>query len=236
MAYFDLLMPQGNEVELAREALKLGITPIFLYPFKDRKEINKKREELKKALGDFLFYIGIYVRPKSAGDIKRVAKLWLEADFLVAIMPRELVRIAVSSPRFDAIFRVPELFGRDAPEYRHSNFNAVLANIASKNNVAYGVDFSYFLENSGYSLAKLMGREMQNIRLCRRKVPILIASMANEVWQLRLPENLSALGRVLGLNSPQAKASVSSAIRDILVRKEKRRSKAFVRPGVELVE
>lgn len=233
---YDLLLPRENEAELAREAKELGITPIFLYPFKDKKEIQRKRDELKKTLGESHF-VGVYTVPKSLGDIKRLAKqFWLSADFLAVINPGELVRLAVSNPRIDAVFRVPSIIGRDSTEYRRSNFNAILANIASQNKVAYGIDFSYFLENSGYSLAKLLGREMQNIRLCRRKTKILMASMAKTAMELRLPENLSAFGRVLGLNSPQSKAAVSSAIQDIIVRKEKRRSGKFVRPGVELID
>lgn len=234
---YDLLLPRENEAELATAAKKLGITPIFLYPFRDRKEIQRKRDELKKTLRDNSHFVGVYVIPKSSGDIKRLTKqFWLSADFLAVINPGELARLAVSNPRIDAVFRVPSIIGRDSTEYRRSNFNAILANIASQNKVAYGLDFSYFLENSGYSLAKLLGREMQNIRLCRRKTKILMASMAKTAMELRLPENLSAMGRVLGLNSLQSKAAVSSAIQYIIVRKEKRRSGKFVRPGVELVE
>jgi len=238
MAYFDLLLPRENEAELAREAKELGIIPVFLYPFKDKKEIQRKRDELKKTLRDNPnHFVGVYTVPKSLADIKRLTKqFWLSADFLAVINPGELVRLAVSNPRIDAVFRVPSVIGRDSTEYRRSNFNAILANIASQNKVAYGIDFSYFLENSGYSLAKLLGREMQNIRLCRRKTKILMASLAKNPMELRLPENLSAFGRVLGLNSPQSKAAVSSVIQDIIVRKEKRRSGKFVRPGVELVE
>lgn len=236
MKYLDLLIPKENEAELANEASKLGITPVFLYAFRDKHEIAKKREELKKILRDSPFHVGIYVIPKHAGELKRIAKLWLEADFLAVINPGELVRLAVSNPRIDAVFRVPTIIGRDSLEYRKSNWNAILTNIANQNKVSYGIDFSYFLENSGYSLAKLLGREMQNVRLCRRKTKILIASMAQNVWQLRMPENLSAMARVLGLNAGQSRTAVSSAIRDIIVSKEKRRSKAFIRPGVELIE
>jgi len=238
MKYLDILLPRENEAELAREASKLGITPVFLYSFRDRKEIQKKRDELKKTLRDSPeFYVGVYTIPKHTVDIKKLAKqFWLEADFLAVINPGELVRLAVSNPRIDAVFRVPTIMGRDSTEYRKSNWNAILTNIAVSNKVSYGIDFSYFLENSGYSLAKILGREMQNVRLCRRKTKILIASLAQNAWQLRMPENLSAIGRLLGLNAEQSKVSVSSAIRDILVSKEKRRSKAFVRPGVELIE
>ena len=238
MKSFDLMLPRENEAELATAARELGITPVFLYAFKDRKELQRKRDELNKTLRDTPeFYVGVYTIPRSAGDIKRLTKqFWLAADFLAVINPGELVRLAVSNPRIDAVFRVPTIIGRDSTEYRKSNWNAILTNIAVQNKVSYGIDFSYFLENSGYSLAKILGRDMQNVRLCRRKTKILIASMAQYAWQLRMPENLSAVGRVLGLNSPQSKAAVSSAIRDILVSKEKRRSKAFIRPGVELVE
>jgi RNase P/RNase MRP subunit p30 len=233
---YDLLLPRENEAELATAAKELGIIPIFLYPLRDRKELQKKKDELKKTLRDTHF-VGVYTIPKLAADIKRLTKqFWLSADFIAVINPGELVRLAVSNPRIDAVFRVPSIIGRDSTEYRKSNFNAILANIASQNKVAYGIDFSYLTENSGYSLAKLLGREMQNIRLCRRKTKILIASMAKTAMELRLPENLSAMGRVLGLNAEQSKKAVSSAIQDIIVRKEKRRSGKFVRPGVELVD
>ncbi len=236
MKSLDLMLPRENEAELAAAAKELGITPIFLYPFRDRKELQRKRDELNKTIRDSHF-VGVYTIPKSSGDIKRLTKqFWLSADFLAVINPGELVRLAVSNPRIDAVFRVPTIIGRDSTEYRKSNWNAILTNIAVQNKVSYGIDFSYFLENSGYSLAKLIGREMQNVRLCRRKIKILIVSLAQNEWQLRMPENLSAIGRVLGLNSPQSKAAVSSAIKDILVSKEKRRSGKFVRPGVELVE
>ena len=234
MQHFDLLLPNENEAELAEAAKALNITPIFLYPFKDRNEIVKKKAQLQKQ--NIAVYVGAYVVPKTPGDLKRAAKLWLSADFLAVINPGELARLAVSNPRFDAVFRVPFVYGRDSFEYRHSNLNVVLANLAAKDKVAYGLDFSYFLENSGNSLAKLLGREMQNVRLCRRKTRILIASMAQNAWQLRMPENLSAVARVLGLNSPQSKAAVSSIIQDIIKLKEKRRSGKLVRPGVELVD
>jgi RNase P/RNase MRP subunit p30 len=234
MQYLDLLLPEENEAELAEAAKALNITPIFLYPFKDKNEIVKKKAQLHKQ--NIAAYVGAYVMPKSAGDLKKAAKMWLSADFLAVINPGELARLAVSNPRFDAVFRVPFVYGRDSFEYRHSNFNVVLANLAAKDKVSYGLDFSYFLENSGNSLAKLLGREMQNVRLCRRKTRILMASMAQNAWQLRLPENLAAVARVLGLNHGQARDAISSAFQHIIELKEKQRSGKLVRPGVELVD
>ena len=230
---FDLLLPKENELELAAEAKKLNIIPIFLYSFKDRKEILRKKDELQKQ--NIRAYVGIYVHPRSAGDIKKVAKLWIAADFLAVIDPGDFVRVAVSNPKIDAVLRVPSSVARDALEYRRSNFNAILANISLKNKVAYGIDFSYFMQSSGYKLAKILGREMQNVLLCRRKIPILIASLATEPLELRLPENLSAVSRILGLNSRQARSAVSDSYRHILEIKHKRRKGVLVRPGVELI-
>jgi RNase P/RNase MRP subunit p30 len=233
MAY-DLLLPNENEQELAKAAAGFGITPIFLYPFKEARELHKKRESLKALSTGH--YVGIYVKPRSVGDIKKAAKLWMSADFLAVIDPGELVRVAVSVPRVDAVFRVPSGIGKDALEYRRSNWNAVLSGIAQKNKVSYGIDFSYFSQSSGYKLAKLLGREMQNVRMCRRKIPILMASFGREPYEIRLPENLSCFGKVLGLNTSQAKVAVSSAIKEILERKRKRRTGKLIRPGVELIE
>jgi len=205
-----------------------------LYPFRDARELQKKRESLR-AVG-IPHYVGAYVKPRHGGDIKRAAKLWLSADFLAVIDPGELVRAAVSNPRFDAVLRVPSPIGKDAMEYRRSNFNSILANLAKRNGVAYGIDFSYYLQTNGYKRAKIFGREMQNMLLCRRKIPIIMASLASEPYEMRLPENLSCFGKVLGLNTSQAKAAVSSIYKEILEIKHKRKTGKLIRLGVELVE
>ena len=76
---------------------------------------------------------------------------------------------------------------------------------------------------------------MQNLRLVRRKASVIAASFAREAWQMRLAENLSSFVRVIGLNYMQSKVAVSFNIETILKRKEHKRSKEFVRPGVRFV-
>ncbi|MGB9675530.1 MAG: RNase P subunit p30 family protein [Candidatus Nanoarchaeia archaeon] len=232
--FYDIFLPQANESELANIAKEFNIKPIFLYNFKTKKEILKKKEELQKQ--GISCYVGSYIKPNSAQDIKKGAKLWLASDFLAVIEPGQFIRQAVSNPRIDAVFGVPNTFGRDYIEYRASNWNVVLTNIAKKSKVCYGIDFSQILKCSGFLRAKLIGREMQNIRLCRGKIPILIASLANEPWQIRWPTDLAAFGRILGLNAPQSKAAVSTLYKFIIRRKEERRSPTFIMPGVKLIE
>jgi RNase P/RNase MRP subunit p30 len=232
MPYFDLFLPQGNEPEIAKEAARLRIKPIFLYPFGSKKEILNKKEELK----ELNCYVGTYIIPNNLQSIRRLTKLWLLSDFLVVLNPGKYVRAAVNNPKIDAVFRVPTILGRDFLEYRNSNWNAILTNIAQKNKICYGIDLSQILESDGYPRAKLLGREAQNVRLCYRKIPILLATFAREPWQVKLPENLAAFGRVLGLSAPLSKAAISKSYEDILKKKEARRKPTFVQPGVELVE
>jgi len=229
----DICLPEGNEIELLRRAKELGYSNlIFLYPFKSKADLVKKKKELQ----DLKVFFGIYLKPNKP-QIRISNQLYLEADLIaVSSQDEKIIRAAVSNPKIDLIFRVPSSAGRDHPAYRRSNFNEILANLAKQNKVRYAIDFSALLEHEGIARAKLLGREAQNVRLCRRKIPIIIASFAKDVWQLRNPHDLSAIAQLLGLNAPQAKAAVSSAILKIIKCKQKRRLKGFIAPGIRVVE
>jgi RNase P/RNase MRP subunit p30 len=231
----DILVPQNNEKELLARARELGYSDVvFLYPFKSRGEILEKKKKFPNTK------IGTFILANRASDLKKLPNLYLDSDLIaVQTFAEDIVRSAANNPRIDIICGITTAHGRDHLEYRRSNLNAIVANIMKDNKMSYGLNFAQLYAGKGtgsYPLAKILGREMQNIRLTRRKIPIVFASFASDVWQMRLPENLSAFSRVLGLNHPQSKAAVSTAIEAILKRKEHRRSKEFVRPGIRLVE
>jgi len=253
----DILIPQDNEKELLARAKELGYSDVvFLYPFKSRGEILETKEKLRKLFlaaenqKDFPSEkkkfpntkIGTVIIANRASDLKKLQSLYLDSDLIaVQTFEENVVRSAATNPLIDIICGITTSRGRDHLEYRRGNLNAIVANIMQANKISYGLSFAHLYAGKGtggypsYPLAKILGREMQNIRLARRKIPITIASFASDVWQMRLPENLSAIGRVLGLNFPQSKAATSGAIEAILKRKEHRRSKEFVRPGIRLV-
>jgi len=254
----DICLPQGNEDELLARAKQLGYSEVvFLYPFRSRGEILDTKEKLRKLFlakenpKDFPLEkkkfpkvkIGTYILTNKANDLKKLPNVYLDSDLIaVQTFAENVVRSAATNPRIDVIFGITTSGGREHLEYRRSNLNAIVVNIMKDNKISYGLSFAHLLAAKGsgnYSsspLAKILGREMQNIRLSRRKIPIIAASFAQEPSQMRIPENLSAVGRVLGLNFPQSKAAISQNIENILKRKEQRRSKEFVRPGVRLVE
>ncbi len=235
----DICLPKNNEEEIIARAGELGYSClVFLYDFDQRAQIQQKKKELEKFKSKIDTKVGIYLRPRTISQLKKQLNyFYMEADFMaVCSSKEEIVREAVSSPKADAVFDVATASGRDAPHYRNSGFNQVLADLAGKNKVAYGVDFSQILDLEGWPRAKLWGREAQNMHICRRKLPIIIASFAKNQWGLRKPEDLSAISRLLGLNFPQSKAAVSSNIANIIKIKAQRRSREYIMPGVKLIK
>ena len=232
----DICLPDRNEAELINRAKELGYKAVaFLYEFKSRGEILKKREELKDL--KFPVYIGTYLEVKSPRDLKNLDKLYLDSDMLAAIAQKEeLVRLCAENPRIDFVFEISTGMGKEHTHYRNSNMTSIIAGIMKKNKCSYAISFSQILNVVGSVRAKMLGRIMQNVRLLRRKVPILSASFARDASEIRLPENISVISRICGLNSPQSKAAVSKNIEEIIKQKERRRSKNFIRPGVRVVD
>jgi|SRR3989338_1033315 len=232
----DICLPDGNEQELISRAKELKYDAVvFLYRFKSRGEILKKREELRDV--NILAYIGTYLEVKSPRDLKNLDKLYLDSDLVGAIaQTEELVRVCAENPRIDFVFEITTGSGREHTHYRYSNMTSVITGLMKKNKCSYAISFSQILNAEGSVRAKILGRIMQNVRLLRRKIPILSASFARNASEIRLPENISVIGRICGLNSPQSKSAVSKNIEEIIKQKERRRSKNFIRPGVRVVD
>ncbi len=228
---YDLVVPNNNEKEFLEKAKALGISNlIFLYPVKNVDEIRNKKQ--------FGVKIGLLFLPKTVGEAKKInEKLYLEVDLIAATSQDEAVtRALCENPMVDIVFGVATSFGKDALDYRRAGINAIVANLIKENKQSYAVSFVNILNEIGVKRAKLLGREMQNIQLLRRKVPLIIASFAKKPEEMRLAENLGAFLRILGANYPQSKAATASVIESIITRKELRKSKWFVMQGVRLVE
>ncbi len=233
---FDILIPNNNEKELLDRASELGITHV-LFLYKNINELKRKKSEISNIYKSIYIHFGPLLQPKSSGDVRRFSEqAWLAADLIAATSQDErIIRALCENPMIDIVFGAATSFGKDALDYRRSGMNAILANLMKENKQSYTISFANILQEAGARRAKLLGREMQNIQLTRRKVPLIIASFASKPEGMRLVENLSALLRILGANYPQSKAATSTAIENIIKRKEARRSKDFVRAGVRVV-
>jgi|GEM_PF-1608198 len=234
--FYEVVIPKNNERELFTRAMDLGYSKvIFLYNFKTRSELAKQKKLLSEFGGKAK--IGVYLSPKKPNDIEKLSNQFcLEAD-LIAVTSKDenVIRAAVSSPKIDLVFGIVPSGGRDHTHYRNSNFNQILAALASRNKVSYGISFSYILNVSGKQRALVIGREMQNLKICRKKVNILIASFARDVWELRNPLDLQALCAAMKAGTKTVKQAISLT-KQIADEKEFKRSKEFIRPGVRLVD
>ena len=129
---------------------------------------------------------------------------------IVEGISEEKNRKTVENKQVD-ILVAPERVGRkDRLNQRDSGLNDVLCKLAKENDVAIGFSFSDLL-NSKYR-AVVLGRMMQNVRLCRKyKVRMVLASFAHDPWDMRSAYDLLAFGQVLGMTPKEATIALNFA-------------------------
>ena len=127
---------------------------------------------------------------------------------IVEGISEEKNRKTVENKQID-ILLAPERVGRkDRLNQRDSGLNDVLCKLAKENDVAIGFSFSDLL-NSKYR-AVVLGRMMQNVRLCRKyKVRMVLASFAHDPWEMRSAYDLLAFGQVLGMTPKEATVALN---------------------------
>ncbi|BAA30999.1 Ribonuclease P protein component 3 [Pyrococcus horikoshii] len=86
----------------------------------------------------------------------------------------------------------------------------VLAKLMVKKNVALGFSLRPLLYSNPYERANLLRFMMKAWKLVEKyKVRRFLTSSAQEKWDVRYPRDLISLGVVIGMEIPQAKASIS---------------------------
>ncbi len=126
--------------------------------------------------------------------------------------------------------------GKDFMKARNAGLDSVTFKIAAKNKVAIGIDFSEILRAGEKEREILLGRIMQNIKLCRKyKVRMLLASFASSVLEMRSAHDLQALAQAIGMTPKEARDSLQEAER-IMKRNEERKSPDYVSEGIRVVE
>jgi len=107
----------------------------------------------------------------------------------------------------DVVFGFEKLGGRDKMHYRDSGLNQVLCRLAAQKGVAIGFSFADVLSVQGAQRAVLLGRMMQNIRLCRKfKVAVRLGSFASSPKGMRGREDLISLFCSVGFSRSEVLA------------------------------
>ena len=155
-----------------------------------------------------------------------------QADFLtVRSADEKVIRAAADSPDVDVV--IPVLSGASKPAA--GKINHIVAKIAADKKTSFGFDITPFLSVKGYRRSKLFADVSEMIPILRKyKVPILLFSGAESVYELRGSYELEAFGRLLGLTREEASQAVQKSGRLIQMR-QKQMSGAQIMPGVEII-
>ncbi len=162
----------------------------------DEKEFIKMAEQLGYSE---LVFIGDATVP----NIKSKLKLLTSKRIFKSNMQKD--RALIESKKADLIFEFEQEKRKDPMHFRNSGLNQVLAKLMKQKNVAYGLSFNQLLHASREEQSKMMGRMMQNLRLCKKyKVPVVVASFARHPYEMRDYKDLVAFAKSLGLHDYKA--------------------------------
>ena len=142
-----------------------------------------------------------------------------------------LNREILSSKNIDILVSPEKNRKEDFLHHRNSGLNQVLCTLAKKNKVAIAFSFNEILKSKDVERAKIIGRMQQNIRLCRKyKVDMIIASFANDKYEMRSLNDLKSFARVIGMNSQEVKKSFT------LVNEIQKRKKEYLTDGIKILK
>jgi len=226
--FIDIVFPKKNEKQFIKLAEKLNYLSLcFVYNFTP--DITAKihlLKELQKTTKINLF-LGLQAAPANVKKAEKLSNLTLVKS--IPEQDQKILEKLVPDILFDL-----ELSPKTDPlHFRLSGLNQVLCNLAHKNKVAIAFSFSSILNSK--NKPQLLGRIIQNIKLCRKyKVKTIFASFAQTPFQMRSPHDLISLAIVLGMHPSEAKSSLQNIL-NIIKENQKKKSPEYVSEGIEIV-
>jgi len=143
-------------------------------------------------------------------------------------------REVIELKKIDILLSPEKGVKKDSFHNRNSGLNHVICNLAKKNDIAIGFNFNEVLVSKGMKRAEIIGRMMQNVRLCRKyKLKMVLGSFAWNKWQMRSRNDLISFGIILGMHQNEAKNSLQ-AVNDIIG--EKREKQNILVEGVKILD
>lgn len=169
------------------------------------------KEELK-VLRETYDTVALLIVTKKPSLIREVKNRNLKALLYVQGGNMRVNRFALEAG-VDAL--ISPWFGR-----MDAGFDHVLAKLATKNDVAIGFSLEPLLRANPYEKVQILRFMIKCWQLVEKyRVPRFLTSSAENKWQVRAPKDLMSLGIALGMEIPQAKASLSFFPEKILRRR-----------------
>lgn len=198
----DIVIPNNNEKEFIEIAEKLGYNALcFLYNFDDyldkQKNFGRSNKKIK-------IYIGILADSKNINKINNKLK---NKTAFIAIKSSINNREITEKSKSNLIFSFEDNFKKDFIHQRASGLDHILCKLAHENNIMIGFSLSSILSSENKHI--ILGRITQNIKLCRKyKVKTVIASFAQNPFEMRGPHDVISLFVSLGMHQKEAKESL----------------------------
>lgn len=187
----DIVFPGGNENEFIEMAKRLGYDSL-VFVYEDKKKI-------RKFTSSFPVKTAILCPPKKIHGTN-------SAGHLSFVRGHGTAREAIERSAH-CIFGIEDE-RRDSMHYRRSGLNQVLCKLANSKGVAVGFSFAEILNTRRWKRSLVLGRMMQNIRLCRKyKVKMLIGSFADDPMKMRSAHDLRSFFHVIGMHPSESLAS-----------------------------
>jgi len=198
----------------------------------DAKKEQNIFEEIKKKAEDFNIevYRRINLSPKNVEDLKnKLRQFRRKCEILtVKCLEKKICTWAARDRRVDILnFPFFECL---------KNFTEATANLAVEGDTAIEIWFKQFLDVRGIKRARLIAEARRVAKIALKKgVKIIIDSGAENIFEMRSPRELGALGYLLDIPEKQIELTVSENPLNILRSNLSKLSPNFVLPGVEIV-
>jgi len=239
MKFYDLniqsrLSGGENTIEqIVDFAKKLGYAGIAIC---DNYQGIEKMEELKNDISkiktDLEVYLGVKIQAKNVNELKEILSKVREKVLIVAVSGGDfsINRAACEDPRVDILLH-PESGRFD------NGLDESCLELARQNNVAIEINFKEILNSFRKPRSYTLNHISQNIELCNHfKVPMIICSGAQSIWDMRSPRDLISIANVIGMDIGTAFLSMSSIPLEITNENKKTLEGKKITEGVELVD
>ncbi|MBW2996789.1 hypothetical protein KY349_00440 [Candidatus Woesearchaeota archaeon] len=194
----DIVFPKNNEKEFIKLAENLKIERLCL-AYDKITDVSEFQAQTKLKLSSAVIC--------TQDNIKK----FKGKAFTIMNSPEDQTKLRhiIEKIRPDILFGLESGAKKDFLHHRASGLNHILATIAAQKNVSIGFGFSSILKAKPWQRSVYIGRMMQNIRFARKfKFKTVIASFADNPWNMRSEHDLISFFITLGMTASEAKAAL----------------------------
>jgi hypothetical protein len=203
--FYDIVFPINNEEKFISVAEKLSIEGIaFAYPFSDKKAVENAKEKIA------LLQAKTKISLKAVFDVSgnKIYKVHDIEEIAIA-KGAEGSRDLIARYKPDIVYDLELSPERDFGKFRNSGLDRASVQFARSNAITIAFSFSSIL--NAKDAPKMIGRVMQNIKLCRKyKLSTAIASFASTPEEMRAPHDLKSFLLSIGMHTASAKQSIDA--------------------------